>query len=59
MRPFDLQMPVPFAYWTVCPKPSAKLAKIVAFNVAHCRGSRGCSPTRAAKIEGEGRQAIV
>ena len=31
VRPFDLEMPVPFAYWIVCPKPSAKLAKIVAF----------------------------
>jgi LysR family glycine cleavage system transcriptional activator len=32
VRPFDLEMPVPFAYWIVCPKPSAKLAKIVAFS---------------------------
>jgi LysR family glycine cleavage system transcriptional activator len=32
VRPFDMEMPVPFAYWIVCPKPSAKLAKIVAFS---------------------------
>jgi len=32
VRPFDLEMPVPFAYWIVCPKPSAKLPKIVAFS---------------------------
>jgi len=32
VRPFDLEMPVPFAYWIVCPKPSARLAKIVAFS---------------------------
>jgi LysR family transcriptional regulator, glycine cleavage system transcriptional activator len=31
VRPFDLELPVPFAYWIVCPKPSAKLAKIAAF----------------------------
>jgi LysR family transcriptional regulator, glycine cleavage system transcriptional activator len=32
VRPFDVEMPVPFAYWIVCPKASAKLAKIVAFS---------------------------
>jgi LysR family glycine cleavage system transcriptional activator len=32
VRPFDSEMPVPFAYWIVCPKPSAKLPKIVAFS---------------------------
>ena len=32
VRPFDLELPVPFAYWIVCPKPSARLAKIAAFS---------------------------
>lgn len=32
VRPFGLAMPAPFAYWIVCPKVSAKLPKIAAFN---------------------------
>jgi LysR family glycine cleavage system transcriptional activator len=32
VRPFDIAMPVSYAYWIVCPKPSAKLPKIVAFS---------------------------
>jgi LysR family glycine cleavage system transcriptional activator len=31
VRPFDLALPVPYAYWIVCPKATAKLPKIVAF----------------------------
>jgi LysR family glycine cleavage system transcriptional activator len=31
VRPFKLALPVPYAYWIVCPKVSAKLPKIVAF----------------------------
>ena len=30
--PFDVAMPVPYAYWIVCPKAAAKLPKIVAFS---------------------------
>src|SRR6202035_2616470 len=32
VRPFDIAMPVSFAYWIVCSKAVAKLPKIVAFN---------------------------
>jgi LysR family transcriptional regulator, glycine cleavage system transcriptional activator len=32
VRPFGLALPVPYAYWIVCPKATAKLPKIVAFN---------------------------
>jgi LysR family glycine cleavage system transcriptional activator len=32
VRPFELAMPVPYAYWIVCPKAVAKLPKIVAFS---------------------------
>lgn len=31
VRPFELALPVPYAYWIVCPKVTAKLPKIVAF----------------------------
>src|SRR5262245_59759561 len=31
VRPFDIAMPAPFAYWIVCPKVNAKLPKILAF----------------------------
>jgi LysR family glycine cleavage system transcriptional activator len=31
VRPFALTFPVPYAYWIVCPKTTAKLPKIVAF----------------------------
>ena len=32
VRPFDILMPVSFAYWIVCPKAVARLPKIVAFS---------------------------
>jgi LysR family transcriptional regulator, glycine cleavage system transcriptional activator len=32
VRPFDIAMPVSYAYWIVCPKALAKLPKIVAFS---------------------------
>jgi LysR family transcriptional regulator, glycine cleavage system transcriptional activator len=32
MCPFDVAMPVSYAYWIVCPKTAAKLPKIVAFS---------------------------
>jgi LysR family glycine cleavage system transcriptional activator len=32
IRPFRLALPVPYAYWIVCPKATAKLPKIVAFS---------------------------
>jgi LysR family glycine cleavage system transcriptional activator len=32
VRPFGPAMPVPFAYWIVCPKAAAGLPKIVAFS---------------------------
>src|SRR5229473_15714 len=32
VRPFDIAMPVSFAYWIVCSKAVAKLPKIVAFS---------------------------
>jgi LysR family transcriptional regulator, glycine cleavage system transcriptional activator len=32
VRPFDLAMPVSYAYWIVCPKTVAKLPKIVSFS---------------------------
>ena len=32
VRPFDIAMPVSFAYWIVCSKTVAKLPKIVAFS---------------------------
>src|SRR5947199_234104 len=32
VRPFDLAMPVSYAYWIVCSKAVAKLPKIVAFS---------------------------
>ena len=32
VRPFDLAMPVSYAYWIVCPKTVARLPKIVAFS---------------------------
>jgi LysR family glycine cleavage system transcriptional activator len=31
VRPFELALPVPYAYWIVCAKTAAKLPKIVAF----------------------------
>jgi LysR family glycine cleavage system transcriptional activator len=31
VRPFDLALPVSFAYWMVCPRATAALPKIVAF----------------------------
>ena len=31
VRPFPLALPVPYAYWIVCPKATAKLPKIVTF----------------------------
>ncbi len=31
VRPFRLALPVPYAYWIVCPKTAAKLPKITAF----------------------------
>lgn len=31
LRPFPLALPVPYAYWIVCPKATAKLPKIVTF----------------------------
>jgi LysR family glycine cleavage system transcriptional activator len=31
VRPFSLALPVPYAYWIVCPKTAAKLPKITAF----------------------------
>jgi LysR family glycine cleavage system transcriptional activator len=31
VRPFALSLPVPYAYWIVCPKATAKLPKIVTF----------------------------
>jgi LysR family transcriptional regulator, glycine cleavage system transcriptional activator len=31
VRPFELALPVSYAYWIVCPKVTAKLPKIVAF----------------------------
>jgi LysR family glycine cleavage system transcriptional activator len=31
VRPFEVAMPVSYAYWIVCPKAAAKLPKIVAF----------------------------
>ncbi len=31
VRPFDLALPVPYAYWIVCPKATANLPKIVTF----------------------------
>lgn len=31
VRPFSLALPVSYAYWIVCPKPTAKLPKIVTF----------------------------
>ena len=31
VRPFSLALPVPYAYWIVCPKATAKLPKIVTF----------------------------
>ena len=31
VRPFDLSLPVSYAYWIVCPKATAKLPKIVIF----------------------------
>jgi LysR family transcriptional regulator, glycine cleavage system transcriptional activator len=32
VRPFAMAMPVPFAYWIVCPRATAKLPKIAAFS---------------------------
>jgi LysR family glycine cleavage system transcriptional activator len=32
VRPFEIAMPASYAYWIVCPKPAAKLPKIVAFS---------------------------
>ena len=32
VRPFDIAMPVSYAYWIVCSKAVAKLPKIVAFS---------------------------
>jgi LysR family transcriptional regulator, glycine cleavage system transcriptional activator len=32
VRPFGLALPVPYAYWIVCPKATANLPKIVAFS---------------------------
>jgi len=31
VQPFELALPVPYAYWIVCPKATAKLPKIVMF----------------------------
>ena len=31
VRPFELSLPVPYAYWIVCPKATAKLPKITLF----------------------------
>ena len=31
VRPFDLALPVPYAYWIVCPKATSNLPKIVTF----------------------------
>jgi LysR family glycine cleavage system transcriptional activator len=31
VRPFSLALPVPYAYWIVCPMATAKLPKIVTF----------------------------
>jgi LysR family glycine cleavage system transcriptional activator len=31
LRPFSLALPVPYAYWVVCPKATAKLPKIAIF----------------------------
>lgn len=31
VQPFELALPVPYAYWIVCPKATAKLPKIVVF----------------------------
>ena len=31
VRPFELSLPVPYAYWIVCPKATAKLPKIALF----------------------------
>jgi LysR family glycine cleavage system transcriptional activator len=31
VRPFKLALPLPYAYWIVCPKVTSKLPKIVAF----------------------------
>ena len=31
VRPFALALPVPYAYWIVCPKATAKLPKIATF----------------------------
>jgi LysR family glycine cleavage system transcriptional activator len=31
VRPFELDLPVPYAYWIVCPKATANLPKIAAF----------------------------
>jgi LysR family glycine cleavage system transcriptional activator len=31
VRPFELSLPVPYAYWIVCPKATASLPKIVMF----------------------------
>jgi LysR family transcriptional regulator, glycine cleavage system transcriptional activator len=32
VRPFSVALPVPYAYWIVCPKTAAKLPKITAFS---------------------------
>ncbi|MFM9883216.1 MAG: transcriptional regulator GcvA [Burkholderiales bacterium] len=31
VRPFELALPVPYAYWIVCPKATANLPKVVTF----------------------------
>ena len=31
VRPFDLELPVPYSYWIVCPKATANLPKIAVF----------------------------
>ena len=31
VRPFKLSLPLPYAYWIVCPKATAKLPKIATF----------------------------
>ena len=31
VRPFALALPAPYAYWIVCPKPTADLPKISTF----------------------------
>ena len=31
IRPFDLALAVPYAYWIVCPKATANLPKITTF----------------------------